>query len=93
MSSKDQSVTIYLKQSMELIAISPQSHKYRCKNWIVVEGVTKVTIDDEIKLVHVGHTVYPPKGEIHRMENPSKYVMDLIQFRVGKYQGEDFIAR
>lgn len=78
MSSKDQSVTIYLEQFMVLISISPQSHKYRCENCIVVEGVTKVTIDDEIKLVHVGHSVYPPKGEIYRMENPSKYVIVLI---------------
>ena len=53
-------------------AISLQSHKYRSEHWIVVEGIAKVTIADEIKLVNVGHSVYVPKGVIHRMENPGK---------------------
>ena len=42
-------------------AISLQSHKHRSEHWIVVEGVAKVTIGDEIKLVNKGHSVYVPK--------------------------------
>ena len=54
------------------VGISLQSHKYRSKHWIVVDGIVKVTIDDEIKLVNLGHSVNVPKGVIHRMEKPGK---------------------
>ena len=74
-------------------AISLQSHKYRSEHWIVVEGIAKVTIDDEIKLVNVGHSVYVPKGVIHRMENPGKSPMVLIEVQIGTYLGEDDIKR
>ena len=74
-------------------AISLQSHKYRSEHWIVVKGIAKVTIDDEIKLVNVGHSVYVPKGVIHRMENPGKSPMVLIEVQIGNYLGEDDIER
>lgn len=74
-------------------AISLQSHKHRSEHWIVVEGVAKVTIGDEIKLVNIGHSVYVPKGVIHRMENPSKSPMILIEVQIGNYLGEDDIER
>jgi mannose-1-phosphate guanylyltransferase / mannose-6-phosphate isomerase len=74
-------------------AISLQSHKYRSEHWIVVEGIAKVTIADEIKLVKVGHSTYVPKGAIHRMENPGKSPMVLIEVQVGNYLGEDDIKR
>ena len=74
-------------------AISLQSHKYRSEHWIVVEGIAKVTIDDEIKLVNVGHSVYVPKGVIHRMENPGKSPMVLIEVQIGNYLGEYDIER
>ena len=74
-------------------AISLQSHKYRSEHWIVVEGIAKVTIDDEIKLVNVGHSVYVPKEAIHRMENPGKSPMILIEVQIGNYLGEDDIKR
>ena len=74
-------------------AISLQSHKYRSEHWIVVEGIAKVTIDDEIKLVNVGHSVYVPKGVIHRMKNPGKSPMVLIEVQIGNYLGEDDIER
>jgi mannose-1-phosphate guanylyltransferase / mannose-6-phosphate isomerase len=74
-------------------AISLQSHKYRSEHWIVVEGIAKVTIDDEIKLVKVGQSVYIPKGVIHRMENPGKSPIVIIEVQTGSYLGEDDIKR
>ncbi len=74
-------------------AISLQSHKHRSEHWIIVEGIAKVTIDDEIKLVNVGHSVYVPKGAIHRLENPGKYETVLIEVQIGNYLGEDDIER
>jgi len=74
-------------------AISLQSHKYRSEHWIVVKGIAKVTIDDEIKLVKVGQSVYVPKGVIHRMENPGKSPMVIIEVQIGSYLGEDDIKR
>jgi mannose-1-phosphate guanylyltransferase/mannose-6-phosphate isomerase len=50
------------------VAISLQNNKYCSEHWIVVEGIAKVIIDDEIKLVNVGHSVYVPNG-FHRGSN------------------------
>ena len=52
-----------------------------------------MTVDDEIKLVNVGHSVYVPKGVIHRLENPGKSGMVLIEVQIGNYLGEDDIER
>lgn len=74
-------------------AISLQSHKYRSEHWIIVEGIAKVTINDEIKLVNVGHSVYVPKGAIHRVANPGKIPLVFIEVQIGDYLGEDDIER
>lgn len=74
-------------------ALSLQSHKYRSEHWIVVEGKAKVTIDDEIKIVAEGESVYIPLGAKHRMENPNDKPMVLIEVQIGTYLGEDDIIR
>ena len=74
-------------------ALSLQSHKHRSEHWIVVEGVAKVTIDDEVKLIKSGQSVYVPLGAKHRMENPGELPMVLIEVQIGKYLGEDDIFR
>ena len=74
-------------------ALSLQSHKHRSEHWIVVEGTAKVTIEDEIKLVTEGQSVYVPLGAKHRMENPGKVPMLLIEVQIGTYLGEDDIIR
>ena len=74
-------------------ALSLQSHKYRSEHWIVVEGTAKVTIGEEIKLVTEGQSVYVPLGAKHRMENPGKLPMVLIEIQMGSYLGEDDIVR
>ncbi|MFC2970439.1 mannose-1-phosphate guanylyltransferase/mannose-6-phosphate isomerase [Acidimangrovimonas pyrenivorans] len=74
-------------------ALSLQSHHHRAEHWIVVEGTAKVTIDDEVKLVTENQSVYIPLGAVHRMENPGKLPMVLIEVQTGSYLGEDDIIR
>ena len=74
-------------------SLSLQSHNHRSEHWIVVEGTAKVKIDDEVKLVSEGQSVYVPLGAVHRMENPGKLPMLLIEVQTGSYLGEDDIIR
>ncbi len=74
-------------------ALSLQSHHHRSEHWIVVEGTASVTIDDDIKLVSENQSVYIPLGATHRMENPGKVPMVLIEVQTGSYLGEDDIIR
>jgi len=74
-------------------ALSLQSHHHRSEHWIVVEGTAKVTIDSEVKLVTEGQSVYIPLGALHRLENPGKVPMVLIEVQTGAYLGEDDILR
>lgn len=74
-------------------ALSLQSHVHRSEHWIVVEGTALVTIDDEKKLVTENQSVYIPVGSVHRMENPGKVPMVLIEVQTGTYLGEDDITR
>lgn len=74
-------------------ALSLQSHHHRSEHWIVVEGTAKVTIDDTVKLVSENQSVYIPLGSVHRMENPGKVPMVLIEVQTGGYFGEDDIIR
>jgi len=74
-------------------ALSLQSHHHRSEHWIVVEGTAKVTIDDEERLVSENQSVYIPLGAVHRMENPGKVPMVLIEVQTGTYLGEDDIIR
>ena len=55
--------------------------------------MAKVTVNDEVKMITVGQSVYIPVGIIHRMENPGKLPMILIEVQTGSYPGEDDIIR
>ena len=74
-------------------ALSLQSHNHRSEHWIVVEGTAKVTIDDDVKIVAENQSVYIPLGAVHRMENPGKLPLTLIEVQTGSYFGEDDIIR
>ena len=74
-------------------ALSLQSHHHRSEHWVVVEGTAKVTVDRDVKLVTEGQSVYIPLGAMHRMENPGKVPMVLIEVQTGIYLGEDDIIR
>ena len=74
-------------------ALSLQSHNHRSEHWIVVEGTAKVTIDDNVQTITENQSVYIPLGTVHRMENPGKLPMTLIEVQTGSYFGEDDIIR
>ena len=74
-------------------ALSLQSHNHRSEHWIVVEGTAKVTIDDQVKIIAENQSVYIPLGAVHRMENPGKLPLTLIEVQTGSYFGEDDIIR
>ncbi len=74
-------------------SLSLQSHHHRSEHWIVVEGTAKVTVDETVKLVTENESVYIPLGATHRMENPGKLPMVLIEVQTGAYLGEDDIVR
>ncbi len=74
-------------------ALSLQSHMHRSEHWIVVEGSARVTVDDMVKLVTENESVYIPLGATHRLENPGKVPLNLIEVQSGPYLGEDDIIR
>lgn len=74
-------------------ALSLQSHHHRAEHWIVVEGTAKVSVDEVVKLVSENQSVYIPLGAVHRMENPGKLPLTLIEVQTGSYLGEDDITR
>ena len=81
---------IYVKPGGSL---SLQSHNHRSEHWIVVAGTAKVIINDESKIITEGQSIYVPLGSKHRMENPGKLPMLLIEVQIGSYLGEDDIIR
>ncbi|MBC7155794.1 MAG: cupin domain-containing protein, partial [Rhodobacteraceae bacterium] len=62
-------------------------------HWIVVEGTARVTVGSEVRLVTENQSVYIPLGTRHRLENPGKVAMVLIEVQTGAYLGEDDIVR
>ena len=74
-------------------SLSLQSHHHRAEHWIVVSGTAEVTIDDQVQLVKENQSVYIPLGAVHRMRNPGKVPMVLIEVQTGAYLGEDDIIR
>ncbi|WP_407496527.1 mannose-1-phosphate guanylyltransferase/mannose-6-phosphate isomerase [Pseudooceanicola sp. MF1-13] len=74
-------------------ALSLQSHVHRAEHWVVVEGTAKVTVDDKVQLVSENQSIFIPLGAVHRMENPGKLPLTLIEVQTGSYLGEDDIVR
>lgn len=74
-------------------ALSLQSHFHRSEHWIVVEGTARVTVDGETRLLTENQSVYVPLGVMHRLENPGRFPMVLIEVQTGAYVGEDDIVR
>ena len=73
--------------------LSLQSHEFRSEHWIVVKGKVQVTIDDKVKSISEGESVYVPLRSVHRMENLEDIPMILIEVQTGSYLGEDDILR
>jgi mannose-1-phosphate guanylyltransferase / mannose-6-phosphate isomerase len=74
-------------------SLSLQSHVHRAEHWIVVSGTARVTIGEADQLVTENQSVYIPLGAKHRMHNPGKVPMVLIEVQTGSYLGEDDIIR
>jgi mannose-1-phosphate guanylyltransferase/mannose-6-phosphate isomerase len=74
-------------------ALSLQSHHHRAEHWIVVEGTAKVTIDEKTQLISENQSIFIPLGAVHRLENPGKLPLTLIEAQTGAYLGEDDIIR
>jgi mannose-1-phosphate guanylyltransferase/mannose-6-phosphate isomerase len=73
--------------------LSLQKHHHRAEHWVVVKGAAEVTVNEDIKMVHENESVYLPIGSMHRLTNPGKIPLELIEVQVGSYLGEDDILR
>jgi mannose-1-phosphate guanylyltransferase/mannose-6-phosphate isomerase len=73
--------------------LSLQKHHHRSEHWIVVQGAARVTVNETVKTVHENESIYIPIGAVHRLENPGKISLHLIEVQTGSYLGEDDIIR
>ncbi|WP_284317247.1 mannose-1-phosphate guanylyltransferase/mannose-6-phosphate isomerase [Methylobacterium gnaphalii] len=73
--------------------LSLQKHFHRAEHWVVVKGTAEVTLNERVVLVHENEAVYLPIGAMHRLTNPGKIPLELIEVQVGSYTGEDDIIR
>jgi len=73
--------------------LSLQKHFHRAEHWVVVQGTALVTRDTEEILLRENESVYLPLGAVHRLANPGKIPLELIEVQVGSYLGEDDIIR
>ena len=73
--------------------LSLQKHFHRAEHWVVVAGCAAVTRDAAVLMVHENESVYLPLGSVHRMENPGKIPLTVIEVQSGPYLGEDDIIR
>lgn len=74
-------------------SLSLQSHHHRAEHWIVVHGTANVSVDGTCKLITENQSIYIPLGAVHRLENPGKLPVVLIEVQTGSYLGEDDIQR
>jgi mannose-1-phosphate guanylyltransferase/mannose-6-phosphate isomerase len=81
---------IVVKQGERL---SLQLHHHRAEHWVVVRGTARVTIGDMVQTLHENESIYLPIGTRHRLENPGKIDLELIEVQTGSYLGEDDIER
>jgi mannose-1-phosphate guanylyltransferase / mannose-6-phosphate isomerase len=73
--------------------LSLQKHFHRSEHWVVVQGTAEVTVHDQVRAVHENESIYIPIGSVHRLANPGKIPLELIEVQVGSYVGEDDIVR
>ncbi len=94
-----QSVDMGERHQVKRIIVKPggrlslQKHHHRSEHWIVVRGAARVTVNENVKTVHENESIYIPIGAVHRLENPGKIALELIEVQTGSYLGEDDIIR
>ncbi len=73
--------------------LSLQSHSKRAEHWVVVKGVAEVVLDGRILTLHENESTYIPIGGIHRLSNPGKQLLEVVEVQTGDYLEEDDIVR
>lgn len=73
--------------------LSLQKHHHRAEHWVVVSGTAEVTVDGQITTLTENQSIYLPLGCVHRLANPGKILLELIEVQTGSYLGEDDIVR
>ena len=74
-------------------ALSSQMHHHRAEHWVVVSGTAEVQVGEQTRLLTENESTYIPVGEKHRLRNPGKLPLHLIEIQSGSYLGEDDIVR
>ena len=94
-----QDIDIAARYRVKRIVVKPgstlslQKHFHRSEHWVVVQGTAEVTTSNDVRNVHENESIYIPIGSIHRLSNPGKIPLELIEVQVGSYLGEDDIVR
>ncbi len=84
---------------VKLISVKPgeklslQMHHHRSEHWVVVSGTAKVEVDEKVEVLSENQSIYIPLGSKHRLTNPGKIPLKLIEVQSGSYVGEDDIVR
>lgn len=73
--------------------LSLQLHHHRAEHWVIVAGTAKVTVGDTVRLLHENQSTYIEMGIVHRLENPGRIPLMIIEIQTGSYLGEDDIVR
>lgn len=73
--------------------LSLQKHFHRSEHWICVKGTAEVTIGDTVSIIRENQSIYIPQGDLHRLYNPGKIRLEMIEVQTGSYLGEDDIVR
>jgi len=94
-----QDVDIAARYRVKRIVVKPgsklslQKHFHRSEHWVVVHGTAEVTVGSDARSVHENESIYIPIGSVHRLANPGRIPLELIEVQVGSYLGEDDIVR
>ena len=73
--------------------LSLQRHNHRSEHWVVVRGTAEVQVGERVLILRENESIYIPQGDIHRLANPGKILLELIEVQTGSYLGEDDIIR
>lgn len=74
-------------------SLSLQKHHHRAEHWVVVRGTAEVTIDGEVQTLTENQSTYIPLGAVHRLTNPGRIMLEVVEVQTGSYLGEDDIVR
>ena len=74
-------------------SLSLQKHHHRAEHWIVVKGTAEVTNGEQVTLLGENQSTFIPLGQVHRLANPGKVPLEIIEVQSGSYLGEDDIVR